>query len=44
MAKAKYDWTEIQKAYECGKTVDELVKKYNVEKKTLQKKLKIVLI
>ena len=39
MAKAKYDWTEIQKAYECGKTVDELVKKYDVEKKTLQNKI-----
>ena len=24
MAKAKYDWTEIQKAYECGKTVEVL--------------------
>src|SRR5574344_1831549 len=39
MARPKYDWTEIQKAYECGKTVDELVKKYDVEKKTLQNKI-----
>lgn len=39
MAKAKYNWIEIQKAYECGKSVDELVIKYDVEKKTLQNKI-----
>ena len=39
MAKAKYNWIEIQKAYECGKSVDELVVKYDVEKKTLQNKI-----
>jgi len=40
MAKAKYNWIEIQKAYECGKSVDELVIKYNIDKKkTLQNKI-----
>lgn len=39
MARPKYDWIEIQKAYECGKTVDELVILYDVEKKTLQNKI-----
>ena len=33
---SKYNWNEIKKAYECGITVDELVNKYGVTKKTLQ--------
>ena len=36
---SKYDWNEIKHAYECGKTVDELVVKYGVTKKTLQNKI-----
>ena len=39
MARAKYNWIEIQKAYECGKSVDELVIRYDIEKKTLQNKI-----
>ena len=36
---SKYDWNEIKQAYECGKTVDELVSKYGVTKKTLQNRI-----
>lgn len=36
---SKYNWKEIQQAYECGKTVDELSNKYKVTKKTLQNKI-----
>lgn len=36
---SKYDWEEIRNAYECGKTVEELVSKYGVTKKTLQNRI-----
>lgn len=39
----KFNWDEIREAYECGKTVDELVKKYKVTKKTLQNKISMQL-
>lgn len=39
MARLKYDWEEIQKAYEVGLPVDKIVRKYNVTKKTLQNKI-----
>lgn len=39
MRPSKYDWEEIRNAYECGKTVDELVNKYGVTKKTLQNRI-----
>lgn len=36
---SKFNWEEIKNAYECGKTVDELVSRYGVTKKTLQNKI-----
>ena len=39
MPRAKYDWVEIQKAYEIGMPVNKIVSKYEVTKKTLQNKI-----
>jgi len=36
---SKYNWKDIQKAYEGGISIDEISKKYNVTKKTLQNKI-----
>ena len=34
----KYNWEDIQHAYECGLSLDSIVKKYGVTKKTLENK------
>lgn len=36
---SKYNWDEIRQAYESGATIDYLVKKYDVLKKTLENKI-----
>jgi hypothetical protein len=38
---SKYNWEEIRHGYECGMTIDSIVKKYGVTKKTLENKISL---